>query len=315
MISLLAALLAGSAAPGAMPAPVLFAPGVISSGANDGAPTFAPDGRTLYFERTNGKWAAILESRWVNGAWSTPKLAPFSGTASDQQPAFAPDGSYLVFVSSRPLSAANGSEPKFASRLFRVDRTGRGWSEPVELPATVNISNRVYKPSIARNGDLYFMSDIGPGGTPHWRLFVARHTGDGYATAEPLAFSGPDDNDVDPFIAPDQSYVVFSSNTRGDIHDGHEHLFLATRTGPGWSNVMPIRYDGDTAGSDDGEAQVSPDGRTLYFTSSRVTPMARVRTRTETQEGLRRMAAWDNSNNNVWTLPMAALPGAGASMP
>jgi len=315
MLSLLPLLLAGAAAPGTLPTPVLFAPGVISSGANDGAPTFAPDGRTLYFERTNGKWAAILESRRVKDAWSTPTLAPFSGTASDQQPTFAPDGSYLVFVSSRPLPAASGSEPKFASHLFRVDRTAHGWGDPVELPATVNLSNRVYKPSIAANGDLYFMSDVGPGGAPHWRLFVARRTGDGYAAAEPLAFSGPDDNDVDPFIAPDESYVVFSSNTRGDIHDGHEHLFLATRTGSTWSSVMPIRYDGDTSGSDDGEAQVSPDGRTLYFTSSRVTPMARMRTRAETQAGLQRMDTWDNSNNNVWTLPVTALPGVGASMP
>ena len=303
--TLVATLMFASATAVAEPlvAPVVFAPGVISSGANDGAPTISPDGRALYFERTNGRWSAILESHSTAGQWSAPELASFSGTSSDQQPTLSPDGSYLIFVSSRPLPAPNGTDPNFASHLYRVNREPQGWSDPVELPTSVNISDRVFKPSIAGNGDLYFMSDVGGASLPQWRLFVARRTAGGYAPAEPLPFSGPEDHDVDPFIASDQSFLIFSSNTRGDIHDAHEHLFITRRTASGWSAIAPIRYEGDTLGADDGEAQVSPDGTTLYFTSSRVPPMARVRTPETTQEGLQRMNTWDNGNSNVWMLP------------
>lgn len=312
----LAALLLAASAAASEPliTPAIFAPGVISSGANDGAPTISPDGNTLYFERTNGKWTAILGAHRTDGQWSKPELAPFSGTASDQQPTFSPDGSYLIFVSSRPLPASAGAEPKFANHLYRVDRNAHGWSEPIELPAAVNISSRVFKPSVASNGDLYFMSDVGTGGDPQWRLFLARRTVDGYAAAEALPFSGPQDGDVDPFIAPDQSYLIFSSNTRGDIHDAHEHLFLTRRTPMGWSAIVAIRYQGDTLGADDGEAQVSPDGMTLYFTSSRVLSMARLRTRAAASEALQRMNVWDNGNSNAWMLPMKGVLAAGTRL-
>ncbi|MET3664960.1 hypothetical protein [Caulobacter sp. 1776] len=312
-IMMIAGLLAGSAlafadAAPAAPTPELFAPGVISAGANDGAPTFSPDGRTLYFERTNSKWTGILESRWTGGRWSTPVLASFSGTTSDQQPTFSPDGRYLVFVSSRPLPTPAGAPAKFANHLYRTERTPGGWSPAAELPAEVNISQRVFKPSIAANGDLYFMSDVGAGGPPKWRLFLAKRDGVGYRQAKPLSFSGPDDGDVDPFIAPDQSYLLFSSNTRSALKDGHEHLFVVRRTGEGWGSVQAITYAGDDWGADDGEAQVSPDGRWLYFTSSRILPMPRTRPRREALDALERMNVWDNSNGNVWRLPVAALP-------
>jgi hypothetical protein len=37
----------------ALPEPQVFAPGMISGPANDGAPTFSPDGTTLFFTRSN----------------------------------------------------------------------------------------------------------------------------------------------------------------------------------------------------------------------------------------------------------------------
>src|ERR1700733_12003973 len=78
-------------------APELFSPGVISGPANDGSPTFAPDGNTLFFTRRTAAWSAIVESHRVAGEWSQPQLASFSGEYSDSSPGMAPDGSYLVF--------------------------------------------------------------------------------------------------------------------------------------------------------------------------------------------------------------------------
>src|SRR5579862_368824 len=126
-------------------APQIFAPGIISGPANDGAPTFTPDGRTLFFTRSGANAGFILESHLVNGAWSTPTIAPFSGQWNDQHPTMAPDGSYLVFVSTRP---APGISEKVA-HLWRVNRTRDGWGTPEHLPATVNMTSRIFKPSIA----------------------------------------------------------------------------------------------------------------------------------------------------------------------
>lgn len=291
-------------APGtaALPRAELFAPGIISSGANDGAPTFSPDGKTLFFERANGTWAAILSSKWSGRGWSRPVLAQFSGEYSDQQPAFSPDGRYLIFVSTRPAEKACAGCTARSSHLYRVDRTGRGWSSPRELPKQVNIANRVFKPSIAANGDLFFMADIAAQGPAKWRLFRSVFSKGAYSPAEPLSFSGADDGDVDPYVAPDESYIIFSSSHRSGDADGHEHLFLVRRLAEGWSAPKAIHYAGEGA-FDDGEASVSPDGKWLYFTSSRVANGAVRRNRSAAEAALAQMMSWDNSNNNVWRLP------------
>ena len=68
--------------------------------------------------------------------------------------------------------------------------------------------------------------------------------------------------------------------------------------------MRPLRYDGDTQGAADGEANVGPGGL-LYFTSSRTIPIAKNRDRAAMRGDLARMDIWDNGNTNVWTLPLA----------
>ena len=295
----------GGAAPpdgAAGPDPRIFAPGEISGPGNDGAPTFAPDGRTLFFERTNGSWTTILESHLVRGHWTRPVLAPFADRWTSQQPTLSPDGRVLIFESSRPDPALG--KPHMSAHLYRVERTATGWSAPVELPATVNIARRVFKPSIAANGDLYFMADVGKdaGAPPQWRLHVSHYVDGRYRQAEQLALGDGEYSDVDPYIAPDQRYLIFSARDRPPFKDGHEHLFISYRRGASWSSPAPLRYAGDQSGADDGEAQVGPDGRTLYFTSGRVVSIAPDRSRQQVVADLARMDAWNNGNSNVWTL-------------
>jgi Tol biopolymer transport system component len=291
------------------PAPQLFAPGVISGPQNDGAPTFLPDGRTLFFERSYAHRSVIFEAHLIGTEWSTPQVASFSGPWSDQQPALASDGSYLIYASARrrPTSTPNGKAVGY-NHLWRVDRAASGWSAPVELPPEVNISDLVFKPSIAANGDLYFMSAEGSDANgPKWRLYYAIKTATGYAHAERLPFSDGNATDVDPFIAPDGSYLVFSSKGRRTPDDGNEHLFLAIRSKGAWGAVQPLRYAGDDWGADDGEAQVSPDGQRLYFTSARSAPVNRTETRQALLEDIRKAEQWDNGNTNAWWLPLPQL--------
>src|SRR5580693_7218558 len=122
-----------------LPAPTIFAPGVISGPGNDGTPTFSPDERTLYFYRYGAAptSAVILESHRSGAEWSEPIVAFFSGPWSDRQPAFAPDGRTLVYVSLRELPVSAGEPPRYASSLWRVARTASGWSAPERLPDTV----------------------------------------------------------------------------------------------------------------------------------------------------------------------------------
>jgi len=275
--------------------PAIFAPGVISGPGNDADPAFAPDGNTVWFARTG----AIMVSRRVGTGWSKPELAAFSGEWGDQQPTLAPDGSFLVFVSNRP--AAPGDKPT-GGNLWRVDKTKAGWSAPIHLPATVNRSAGVWAPSIAGDGSLYFIDR----GKPDAPLRISRSQWrDGqYQAAVSVSFGDPSTQDVDPAVAPDESFIVFGSMHPGP--DAHERLFIAFKEAAGWGKPIDlgpaVNGRGDT---DTNEARLGPDHRTLYFATDRTTRIKFPRTRSQASEDLARIAAWDNGAQNIWSVSLA----------
>lgn len=294
------------------PAARLFAPGVISGPANDGSPTFSPDGRTLFFTRYAAHWSAILESHLVNGSWSEPVLAPFSGQWPDSAPAWSPDGTYLIFVSTRPktplkvLPKPGEPIPGLVSNLWRVNRTADGWSEPIRLPDEVNFTSTIYKPSVAANGDV-FLTVIGPGAAKS--IYISRFRNRQYQRATLLPFSDGSSLDVDPEVAPDESFLIFSSAGRLD-GDSHERLFLVKREGDHWGTPALIRYQNDVTrygASTDNEPKLGRDGLTLYFSSDRTEPAHFPRTRAQAEDDLERLNSWDNSNSNVWMITLEGI--------
>jgi hypothetical protein len=305
------ALLASLQAQSAAPSPEIFAPGIISGPANDGSPTFSPDGNTLFFTRSAAHWTVILESHKANDQWSQPTLASFSGEWPDSSPAMSPDGSYIVFQSTRPKVPLTERPkpgqpiPGIVSNLWRVDRTASGWSEPVRLPDEVNVVGQsIWKPSIAADGTIYLTAIDKEG---HKRLYASKFVQGVYQPAQPLSFSDGAKSDVDPEIAPDGSFLVFCSS--GRVHDDNkDHLFIVLKKANDWGPVTPMRYEGDDKPygfSTDDEPRLGPDHRTLYFSSDRVVPVHFPRTHEQAQQDFERMESWDNSNSNVWSIPLA----------
>lgn len=284
------------------PAPVIqaapaaiFAPGVISGPASETDPAFTRDGKTVVFAR-NGM---IMVSRQTEGAWSPPRLAPFSGEWNDQQPTMAPDGSYLVFVSNRPVAAGDAKRP--SGNLWRVNREGDGWGVPVHLPATVNRGSSTWAPSIAGDGSLYFIERASA--SAPFRIWRSQFRNGQYEAATALSFGDPATQDVDPAVAPDESFIVF-----GSMHPGrdHERLFIAFKEGNAWSAPVDlgtvVNADGAT---DTNEARLGPDFRTLFFSTDRVTPVKYPRTRAQAEEDHARIQGWDNGNQNIWSISLA----------
>jgi hypothetical protein len=213
----------------------------------------------------------------------------------------APDGSFLVFTSTRPVPGLD----QHVAHLWRVARTANGWGEPTHLPDTVNIGPRIFKPSVAGDGSIYLMS-IGPNRT--FRIFVSHFANGAYQQAQPLPFSTETTKDVDPEIAPDQSFLIFSSSGR-KTGDDKEHLYIVRKSGDSWGDVQPLRFagDDDNGGSNDNEGDLSPDGKTLYFTSDRTIAEHFPRTREQAQTDLQQIEQWNNGNGNVWTLDLTHL--------
>jgi hypothetical protein len=277
-------------------APTVFAPGVISGPQHETAPAFSPDGRTVWFSRSDGTASTVLVSHREGERWSAPEVAPFSGRWNDMEPAMAPDGSHLVFVSNRPAHEGgapldgvfNGrTVPGGGGNLWRVDRTSTGWGAPQRLPDLVNASASTFAPSVARDGSLWFMRPDPTSG--RFRLYRAP-VGDGrYGTPAPLPFSDGSATDVDPAVAPDESFVVFGS---GRAPARGIDLFIARRIDGAWTAPMSLGDTVNSAGSD-AEPRLGPDGGTLYFSSERRSPLPADAN-----------ADWNNGKYNLWAVDL-----------
>ncbi len=252
--------------------PQVFAPGVISGPADADAATFAPDGRTVYFDRLDSDRSRIVVSQLRDGIWSPPQTAPFSGVWSDKDPAMAPDGAFMIFDSNRPAAAggkaldlvrADGTvRPGQGNQLWRVDRKGSGWGEPVRLPDVVNDGTRLFSPSVVGDGSVYFQRPDPISRT--FRVVRAQYRAGRYEAPTPVTIGPADADERDPAVAPDESFMVFSANygPKGQAN----RLYISFRRGGRWSDPIDL---GDKVNHDGAEGpHLGADAASVYFDST-----------------------------------------------
>jgi hypothetical protein len=257
-------------APAAPPAAELFGAGVFSTGRYELPPSFTPDGRTAYFTVSTpayGRLHVILETELRDGRWTEPRVAPFSGRYGDADPILSPDGSRLFFLSRRPVEA--GGEPRSDFDVFYVERRGSGWSEPRHVPGASGPGAEHYA-SVAADGTLYIAA-IRPDSPRQGDLYRVPFVNGAYGEPENLgpAVNSADHHDTTPFVAPDQSWIIFSSWGRPDGAGRGGDLYVSFRQPDGtWGAARSL---GPAVNSPQTEycPVVSPDGEWLYFASER----------------------------------------------
>jgi Tol biopolymer transport system component len=235
--------------------PVVFVPGVVSTPDDEFAPSFTPDGNTVYF--SNGS-SEIYFSKLIHSKWAKPKVADFSGRWKDMDPFISPDGKRLFFSSYRPLNGEPQNKPQTNAQIWYVDRlSDDNWSTPHHLDAPVNLEGiDSYAPSMSSSGTLYFFSprrDINNKGKSYYAKWMGNH----YDEPKLLSLNGA--NSVrDPFIAPDERYLIFVSGN---------DLYISYRNGDGWSAGQKL---GPQVNNGDGSSSpyVSPDGKMLYYSQN-----------------------------------------------
>lgn len=284
--------------------PRLFGEGVFSTGAYDFFVALTPDQKTAYFCRASadfGYWT-ILETHRRGDKWTLPTMAPFSGRWSDADPHLTPDGSKLFFISNRPTS---GDTANPSCDLWMVERAGDGWGEPQPVGSEVCSDATEWSPSIASNGNLYFGATR-EGGKGRDDLWMSRWVGGRYTTPINLGDSiNTKFGEVEPWISPDESYLIFSAGGRAEGKGGLD-LFISFRRDSVWSSARPLGHDINSAAWDFNPS-VSPDGRTLFFTSARSSFEEPPATRMSYDDLTRRLQSPGNGLGDIYSVPIEAL--------
>jgi hypothetical protein len=290
----------------------LFAKGTISTPDDEFGITFTPDEQTCFFAKRTpstitSSMIVICYSHFENGRWQSPVIAPFSGKYKDFDPFISPDGSKLFFISNRPSSTKRTRD----TDIWFVQKKDSGWGEPVNIDTPVNTPGWELGCSVSTNGNLYF-SAVRENGKVH--IYYATYKDGKYEAPVKLdSCINSDVDESDPFIAPDESYLIFSSTGRGDaLHGGgadsypRSDLYISFKINGKW---MPAKHLHENINSiaEESNPYVSPKSHLLFFTSERnfiVYPMKKKMTYAFIENHLHSI---ENGLGNIYTIPFESI--------
>jgi Tol biopolymer transport system component len=248
--------------------PELFAEGIVSTSLDlHSCPVFSPDGRLVLWRVMNsGDANGIYFMEMTDTIWTWPRKAPFIETipgVTNDVPWFSLDGKTLYFNSDRPAGLSERRK-----RIWVTGRENGVWTTPTVLekidPPEITLH---WQFSISADGTFYItgMSENGYGS---YDIFKAEPDKREY-TIELMDFPiNSTDSDICPFIAPDESYMIFASSNRDDGY-GKCDLYITFRESDGsWGTPLNMGPDINSP-AQDWCPVVSHDGKYLFFTSFR----------------------------------------------
>ena len=238
----------GQQLPGVIPEP--FAPELLPL--TTPAITFTPDGMECFLQHLTPEFTSILlTTKETAGIWPDPDTASFS-LPEDTRPQLTPDGNRVYFLSQRAVPGFTGIH------LWYSERAGAGWTES-EVMNSPLLEHDIKDISAATSGNLYFSM----GGFNTSKIYVSYLLNGNFQEPELLSDSVHIlDWAGTPFIAPDESYLLFC--TGFDFAPGD--LYISYRKPDHtWSKAVALS---DTINTADDEALpfVSGDNQVLFFT-------------------------------------------------
>ena len=245
----------GQRPPGLVPEP--FADGILNP--PDGyhsSIVFSPDGEHALW---TGMSKNTYYSHQVNGVWTKPVPFFVDTEYGMGEPMFSHDGSRLYFIMRKPPSEDEADR----ERIWFIEWNKLEGYDGVLIDSAVARIPTHWQFSLAANGNLYFTAEKAGVRGPS-DVYVAHWTGEKYLEPTDLVNSiNSDLRDFCPFIAPDESYLIFSRSVPEESN--RSDLFISFRDSDGlWSEAVNM---GDTVNSLHNEVcpVVTPDGKYLFF--------------------------------------------------
>jgi hypothetical protein len=237
--------------------PEIFAPGIVSTEkAWEAAISFSPDGKEIFFTRREdirGTENRIMYSEFLDGKWTKPSLAPFARDVTEYEAFISPDGKKIFYNSDRPKP----NSPTAVGEIWYSEKTPAGWGDGKYLTETIN-KGWIMFVTASGNNNLYFTA----GFNRKFGIYRSAFKNGEYQEPEYLPSEINYLRGAHPFIAPDESYLIFDAQPEGM---GKSQLYISFRDKNGnW--MKAVKFD-ETINKTNTEniPNVSPDDKFFFF--------------------------------------------------
>lgn len=246
----------------------LFAPEILQTADNEHLYGFFNNGTFLLFDRTSPdleEWTpTIYKMEMKDGRWTKPNDIPFLGKPWFYYYTAAAEGEVVYFSWRGSLNDESSSKDV---NLWLVQKTSEGWTDPQKIKPPVNSDYLDSYPSVTHERTLYFFSNR-EGGFGGHDIYRSQLSDGNHPEVVNLGDTINTENDeLDPFIAPDESYLIFCSRELDGF--GGFDLYITFRK-PDYSWTKPVNM-GENINSEafDWVPYVTPDGKYFFFNSNR----------------------------------------------
>lgn len=248
--------------------PEKFAPGLISlDNQNEFGSIFSRDGGEFYYAIDVEGKAEIQMMKFKNNVWTEPEKLLVHEKYSYNDQFLSPDENRLFFISDRPLS---GTGEKKDYDIWYVKKEGDNWSKPINVGNTINSAKNEYYVSFAKDGTMYFSSNIEASGDnkSNYDIYASKEKNGEFQ--KPVKLSPVINTpryEADVFIAYDESYLIFC----GDLPEGYGKgdLYISFKNEDGsWTKPKNMGKVINTAGHELCPF-VTKDGKYFFYTSNK----------------------------------------------
>lgn len=249
----------GQKPPGMVPQP--FAPGIITTDGEEGSSGFALNGTAFLFQKFLSGACRTYITRLKDGIWTAPELIPFWET-------MVHNGDFAISSDDKTMlyQVKTETDPMLASDIWKAEIRADGWGEGAPLPPPINTPDDESFASDTPDGTVYFFSNR-RGGKGRFDLYMCPFRDGSRGEAVNLESLNTESNEWDPFIAPDESYLIFCSTKPGGL--GRDDIYIAFRGADGrWGPAKNMGGEVNSPGSEN-RPYVTRDGRYFFFTSTR----------------------------------------------
>jgi dipeptidyl aminopeptidase/acylaminoacyl peptidase len=233
----------------------IFAPGIISKENSHCRLVISPDEKEIFWNIADfNTWESIIYcATYSNGKWSDPFIPSFATAGLTSNVVYSPDGKKLFF------EYRDNTSSSFTFKY--VEKVDTGWSEQMSDGFLINTSSSFTSTGKVYYSDSYANTPWGGG------VYSADYSETGFSNIQllPESINTTDIINYTPYIAPDESYLLFSSNrpVTGGIDD-NMHIYISFNDGGIWSTPQEINDAINFSGKAT-HPSISPDGKYLFF--------------------------------------------------